>query len=68
VSYCPLIFEHVRLAVERVIEDTPEKVIGADGKEEYGSIEYGGPNPNGFEVDNLYRKSRVGYDIRRGGH
>lgn len=58
----------VHLVVERVIEDTPEKVIGADGKEEYGTIEYGGPNPNGFEVDNLYRKSRARYNIGRGEH
>jgi len=58
----------VHLVVERVIEDTPEKVVGADGKEEYGTIEYGGPNPNGFEVDNLYRKSRTDYKSRRGEH
>jgi hypothetical protein len=44
-------------AVERVIEDKPEKVTGPDGKETHEEINYGGPNPNGFEVDNLYRQS-----------
>jgi hypothetical protein len=41
--------------VERVIEDKPVKVEGPGGVVEEEPINYGGPNPNGFEVDNLYR-------------
>lgn len=37
--------------VERVVEDKP---IPAEGEEQAEPIDYASPNPNGFEVDNLY--------------
>lgn len=42
--------------VERVKEDTPKKIRGPDGEIVEEPIRYENPNPNGFEVDNLYRK------------
>ncbi|ADV23068.1 Strand exchange protein (5'-3' exoribonuclease), putative [Cryptococcus gattii WM276] len=40
--------------VERVKEDTPKKIRGPDGEIVEEPIRYENPNPNGFEVDNLY--------------
>ncbi|KAJ9124359.1 hypothetical protein QFC22_001159 [Naganishia vaughanmartiniae] len=40
--------------VERVVEDKPIKEQGPDGEATITPIDYGAPNPNGFEVDNLY--------------
>ncbi|WRT69101.1 uncharacterized protein IL334_006085 [Kwoniella shivajii] len=40
--------------VSRVVEDTPKKVRTQDGEIEEIPVQYDGPNPNGFEVDNLY--------------
>nr|XP_019049627.1 5'-3' exoribonuclease 2 [Kwoniella bestiolae CBS 10118]OCF28557.1 5'-3' exoribonuclease 2 [Kwoniella bestiolae CBS 10118] len=40
--------------VNRVVEDTPKKVRTSDGEIEEIPVRYEGPNPNGFEVDNLY--------------
>ncbi|OCF56430.1 5'-3' exoribonuclease 2 [Kwoniella mangroviensis CBS 10435] len=40
--------------VNRVVEDTPKKVRTQDGEIEEIPVQYDGPNPNGFEVDNLY--------------
>jgi hypothetical protein len=43
--------------VTAVVEDTPIKVLNEDGEEEEVPVRYEGKNPNGFEVDNLYRQS-----------
>jgi hypothetical protein len=43
------------LPVERVIEDTPTKWTSPDGEEIIIPVKYEDPNPNGFEVDCLYR-------------
>lgn len=42
--------------VERVIEDKPRKDVGSgpNGEDIVIPIDYAAPNPNGFEVDNLY--------------
>ncbi|KAJ9104036.1 hypothetical protein QFC19_004170 [Naganishia cerealis] len=40
--------------VERVIEDKPIKELDLNGEEVITPIDYASPNPNGFEVDNLY--------------
>ncbi|WVO15446.1 5'-3' exoribonuclease 2 [Cryptococcus depauperatus] len=40
--------------VTRVKEDFPKKVRGSDGELIEEPIRYENPNPNGFEVDNLY--------------
>lgn len=45
--------------VERVKEDTPKKIRGPDGEIVEEPIRYENPNPNGFEVDNLYRQLTV---------
>jgi 5'-3' exonuclease len=45
----PIIF-----TVEQVVEDKPIKEQGLDGEATITPIDYGSPNPNGFEVDNLY--------------
>lgn len=41
--------------VSRVIEDTPTKVTNDEDEVVEVPIRYEGKNPNGFEVDNLYR-------------
>lgn len=40
--------------VERVVEDKPIKTVGPGGVEQIEPVDYRSPNPNGFEVDNLY--------------
>jgi len=40
--------------VSQVVEDTPIKILNDKGEEEEAPVRYGGKNPNGFEVDNLY--------------
>jgi 5'-3' exoribonuclease 2 len=45
--------------VNRVVEDTPSKVRGDDGEIAEVPIRYESKNPNGFEVDNLYRELDV---------
>ncbi|RXK38969.1 5'-3' exoribonuclease 2 [Tremella mesenterica] len=40
--------------VARVIEDTPSRVQSSDGELVDVPLRYENPNPNGFEVDNLY--------------
>ena len=45
--------------VSRVVEDTPTKVTNDEGEVVEVPIRYEGKNPNGFEVDNLYRKSCI---------
>ena len=42
--------------VSRVVEDTPRKVTNDEGEVVEVPIQYEGKNPNGFEVDNLYRE------------
>lgn len=42
--------------VYRVQEDTPTKVRGEDGEIVEIPVKYESENPNGFEVDNLYRE------------
>jgi 5'-3' exoribonuclease 2 len=41
--------------VSRVVEETPTKVRNSDGEIVEVPVRYEGQNPNGFEVDNLYR-------------
>lgn len=45
--------------VSRVQEDTPTKWTGTDGEDIIIPVKYEDPNPNGFEVDCLYRASGV---------
>ncbi|WWC91178.1 uncharacterized protein L201_006119 [Kwoniella dendrophila CBS 6074] len=40
--------------VNKVIEDTPKRVRVDSGEIEEIPVQYDSPNPNGFEVDNLY--------------
>nr|XP_031861454.1 5'-3' exoribonuclease 2 [Kwoniella shandongensis]KAA5528526.1 5'-3' exoribonuclease 2 [Kwoniella shandongensis] len=40
--------------VNRVVEDAPKRVRGPDGEIVEEPLRYENPNPNGFEVDNLY--------------
>ncbi|WVR09041.1 hypothetical protein IAU60_006101 [Kwoniella sp. DSM 27419] len=40
--------------VARVVEDVPKRVAGSDGEIVEVPVQYDSPNPNGFEVDNLY--------------
>ncbi|KAK8844107.1 5'-3' exoribonuclease 2 [Kwoniella newhampshirensis] len=40
--------------VNRVVEDAPKRVRGLDGEIVEEPLRYENPNPNGFEVDNLY--------------
>ncbi|GHJ88500.1 hypothetical protein NliqN6_4902 [Naganishia liquefaciens] len=40
--------------VKQVVEEKPWKDRGPNGEEIITPIDYGAPNPNGFEVDNLY--------------
>jgi 5'-3' exoribonuclease 2 len=42
--------------VNRVVEDTPTKVLQDNGEVVEVPIKYESRNPNGFEVDNLYRE------------
>ena len=42
--------------MSRVVEDTPTKVTNDEGEVVEVPIRYEGKNPNGFEVDNLYRE------------
>jgi hypothetical protein len=42
------------IAVERVIEDEPHCIQDADGNDVFLPVDISLPNPNGFEVDNLY--------------
>ena len=42
------------IAVERVIEDEPPCIQDADGNDVFLPVDISLPNPNGFEVDNLY--------------
>ena len=42
--------------VNRVVEDTPTKVLQDGGEVVEVPIKYENRNPNGFEVDNLYCK------------
>jgi 5'-3' exoribonuclease 2 len=42
--------------VSRVVEETPTKVRNSDGEIVEVPVRYEGKNPNGFEVDNLYRE------------
>jgi 5'-3' exoribonuclease 2 len=42
--------------VNKVVEETPTKVRNQDGEIVEVPVRYEGKNPNGFEVDNLYRK------------
>lgn len=46
----------VSITVQQVIEEKPFKDRAPDGSETVTPIDYGAPNPNGFEVDNLYCK------------
>lgn len=41
--------------VKKVVEDTPTKVRGENGDIVEVPLKYESANPNGFEVDNLYR-------------
>lgn len=43
--------------VNKVVEETPTKVRNQDGEIVEVPVRYESKNPNGFEVDNLYRKS-----------
>ncbi len=43
--------------VSRVVEDTPTRVRGDEEELVDVPVRYENPNPNGFEVDNLYRES-----------
>lgn len=42
--------------MNRVVEDTPTKVLQDGGEVVEVPIKYENRNPNGFEVDNLYCK------------
>jgi 5'-3' exoribonuclease 2 len=42
--------------VSHVVEDAPKKVRNESGDIVEVPLEYDSPNPNGFEVDNLYRE------------
>jgi hypothetical protein len=42
--------------VNKVAEETPTKVRNQDGEIVEVPVRYESKNPNGFEVDNLYRK------------
>lgn len=44
------------VVVQQVIEEKPFRDRAPDGAEVVTPIDYGAPNPNGFEVDNLYCK------------
>jgi 5'-3' exoribonuclease 2 len=52
--------------VQRVVEDTPSKVLSDTGDVVVVPIKYDSPNPNGFEVDNLYRKCRPHFRVHGG--
>ena len=47
--------------VNRVAEDTPTKVRDSDGEITEVPVRYEGKNPNGFEIDNLYRTLTICY-------
>lgn len=42
------------IEVKQVVEEKPFKDRGPHGEEIITPVDYGAPNPNGFEVDNLY--------------
>lgn len=44
----------VARAVEQVVEDEPVSVPDVDGNIVALPVDIGLPNPNGFEIDNLY--------------
>ncbi len=43
--------------MNRVAEETPTKIRTSDGEITEVPVRYEGKNPNGFEIDNLYRMS-----------
>lgn len=53
--------------VNKVVEETPTKVRNQDGEIVEVPVRYEAKNPNGFEVDNLYRESCCAFGHRPSG-
>jgi 5'-3' exoribonuclease 2 len=48
------VFELRPFSVTHVAEDKPSTMVDSDGNEYVVPVDISTPNPNGFEIDNLY--------------